>query len=154
MTSQFDAHFALAAVTQRVHAFLNDLVGEVRTLSDGRFIFREGSTQVIVQCRPWEDIENTVVDIKAPVVILVPKSAALYEFVAERSNAFPFARIWTEDMEEGMSSVFAGWNLMGNDVDAAELMSAARNVALAADRFDDEIKQQFGGLSADALSFE
>lgn len=152
MSSMTDDHPDVVELRRRVHQWLTELVGEVGTDASGQFVFEEGSTKILVRCARWEDINDTIVYVTAPVVLFVSPSAELYEYVALHSNDFPFARLWAEPNGDSLG-VFAGWNLVGNDLNATELMVAARTVALAADRFDDELQQRFGGIRGDSLSF-
>jgi hypothetical protein len=141
----------VAALRGKVHGYLSRLVGEVRTDAAGRFVFSEGSAQVVVSCEEWPEVDNTVVRLTAPVVLRVPPDPEVFRFVATHGNDFAFARLWVEEAESGELAVFAGWTLVGDDLDPAEMMAAARIVAVAADHLDDQLKERFGGVTGDAL---
>ena len=114
---------------------------------DGGCWVREGSALVSISVKDWPDASDTIVHVVAGVLVGAPATPDLLEFVARHSNDFPFARLWVEGGDaSGGCGVFAGWNLLGNDMNGDELAWAVKVVCSAADYFDDTLQNRFGGV--------
>jgi hypothetical protein len=123
--------------------------------NDGKCWVREGSAMANISVKEWPEADDTIVHIIASVLLGAPATPGLLEFVARHSNDFPFARLWAEGgNEEGGCAVFAGWNLLGSDMNGDELAWAVKNVCSAADHLDDSLQSAFGGVIGRQLTVE
>lgn len=133
-----------AAVKEKVRSILMDRLGSVEEDRDGDFTVRHGSARVFVRVAE-RDAETTLVRIWALVAMEVPLSPALFEFIARRTDTFFFGHLGMFEDESGGATVTFSHNLLGDYLDAPELMHALGGVASSADELDDEVVANFGG---------
>jgi hypothetical protein len=128
----------------RVQRILASKFNGVQLTEDG-FSIENGSTAAHIRVRPWietDDRQSTWVHVWAPVAREVRPSPQLYQWAATRDEVFGSVQVIDRD---GECMVVFDYSLLGDNLDPAELENAVAMVAIAADRIDDEVVQQFGG---------
>jgi hypothetical protein len=105
----------------------------------GRVYIRQGSAAVFIKVTSWLD-EHTSVELVCPVLRDVALRPALFEKLDQINKGLFFGKVYTHD-----GGVWLGHNLLGDRLDAEELLSAVGLMSRAADRIDDELKAEFGG---------
>lgn len=119
-----------------------------------RVDFVDASTSVRISVRDWmpdKDGEpQTVVVVESLVLQCVRPSPELYEWVAREGSSRWFGHIEVRDDEHVPGTVYLmmSHTLLGDYLDEKELETAMWGVLFAADSWDDELKQRFGGKRA------
>ncbi len=89
-------------------------------------------------------LPTTLVRIRAVLVADVPRSPALFQYVAtDARRNLGSINIVLDD--EGTCDLFFMYTLAGDDITSGELKHAAFIVATVANQLDDEVQQKFGG---------
>ena len=103
------------------------------------------SARVFVCARPWRE-RAALVSIFSVTNVAVPITEALTLFLASENLQTVFGH-FALHADEGAShgDVWFGHTLLGDFLDADELVTALSAVARAANKYDDLIKARFGG---------
>jgi hypothetical protein len=89
-------------------------------------------------------LPTTLVRIRAVLVADVPRSPALFQYVAtDARRNLGSINVVLDD--EGTCDLFFMYTLAGDDITSGELKHAAFIVATVANQLDDEVQQKFGG---------
>jgi hypothetical protein len=133
-------------VRERVQAFLTSQ-GPVQIDERNRYGLEIGSTKVFVEVIEHPNGEATLVKLLAPILFKVPITPEVYKYVALHADDWYFGSLglWPEESGD-VGMLVMGHTLLGDYLDKDELMSAVWAVAGTADKLDDELKAQFGGL--------
>jgi hypothetical protein len=112
--------------------------------------FADSSTAVLIHVKEWgKDAEGdarTVVLISSLILEGVKTSPELFEWVARNGGSRLFGHIEVYDDEEpGTVYLLMSHTLLGDYLDEKELESALMGVLFAADGWDEELQQRFGG---------
>lgn len=112
--------------------------------------FADSSTSVLIHVKDWgKDAEGnprTVVLISSLILEGVKASPELFEWVARNGGSRLFGHIEVyDDKEPGTVYLLMSHTLLGDYLDEKELESAIMGVLFAADGWDEELQQQFGG---------
>jgi hypothetical protein len=134
----------LLVLKDKVQRYLTDLVCAVEITADGRFTFHDGSTQVSVTCSMWAQ-DRTVASIMAPILLGVPATSELFEYIATNANRYLFGHLSALRDDDGTVGVLLTHELLGDFLDPDELKIAVGSVALTANDLGDEMKARFGG---------
>jgi hypothetical protein len=134
----------LLVFKDKVQRYLTNLVGTVEVTADGRFTFHDGSTQVFVTCSMWAQ-DKTVASIMAPILLGVPATPELFEYIATNASRYLFGHLSALRDDDGTIGVLLTHELLGDFLDPDELKIAVGSVALTANDLDDEMKARFGG---------
>lgn len=133
------------AVRARVQAILTEY-GPVQIDSDGDFSFAMGSTRVFIRALPHPNGEVTVLRLFAPILINVPRSPELYEFVVRKADHMIFGHLTLADGDtDDTGTLLVTHKLLGDYLDSDELMYAAIGVVGTADQVDEDLQARFGG---------
>jgi len=135
----------LAAVKDRVRQIILQRMGEVTEDSDGDFLRRSGSTTVFIRVKPWADYGQNLVELWAFVGRGITPTPELFRFVATRSDSFMMGHLGVMDNADGTVDIGMFHRLLGDDLDAEELMAALGGLSSSSDQLDDEITAIFGG---------
>lgn len=114
-------------------------------------MFKGASTSVQLRVQDWgkdsEGDPQTLVIISSLILTGVKPSPALYEWVARNGGSkwFGHIEVFDSDSEPGTVWLLAAHSLLGDYLDEKELETAMMGVQFAADDWDDELQQQFGG---------
>jgi hypothetical protein len=134
----------VSVVKEKVRRILIDRLGSVEEDRDGDFTIRNGSARIFIRVMERNE-EATLVRVWSLVALGVPKTPELFEHVALSSDGYYFGHLGLfETPEDGMTITFSH-NLLGDYLDAEELMYAVGGVASSADQLDDELVAKFGG---------
>lgn len=136
---------AVALTQQRVQRILSDLFGSVRVMKDGAMLIAHESAAVIIEVR--EFLEHTVVKASAPMLREVPFTDELCRWAAVEGQDrwFASARLYVNE-DRSMCEIAIEQDLLGDTIDPDELKIGVMSVLFAANAFDDELQQRFGGL--------
>lgn len=127
----------------KVQQYLTTL-GSITIDSDGDFSLRHESTRVFVRVLDFGD-GDTLVEVFAPVLIDVPLTPALFEYVATQ-NTYRFGKLSILKSDGSASGVLqVSHSLLGNTLDEEELVGPVAMLATLANNLDDELQPQFGG---------
>lgn len=132
-------------VYQRVRPWIEELFGESATADEQepRFRVRLGSSVTEVQVLPWKG-EQTIVMARALVVREVGFDPTLLQYLLRQNAVIRFGGFFIESDNE----VYFGHSIVGSTCDKPELEATIRSVSMTADRYDDEIRERWGGLRA------
>jgi hypothetical protein len=114
--------------------------------SDGEFMVDHGSTACRIHCVEGVN-DSTWIILQAPILIDVPLSNGLYQYVATTGNSgIGFGTMHVNPNEDAST----GWlwyshTLLGDFLDPEELNQGIMMVLARADRLDNELQPQFGG---------
>lgn len=144
----------MATVEQTMMKVQRLLTGPMglRVTLDGEFFrltFEGSSTPVSLRVRDWgkdkEGQPQTVVLVTSPILRNVKPSPAVFEWVARHGGSRWFGHVEVHDEEGGTLFLMMSHSLLGDYLDEAELSVALFGVLAAADSWDDELQQKFGG---------
>lgn len=113
--------------------------------------FTDDSTSVQVRVESWgndsEGDPETLVVITSMILRGVNPSLALYEWVARNGGSkwFGHVEVYDDGDEPGAVWLLCRHTLLGDYLDEKELQHAMHAVLFAANQWDDELQQQFGG---------
>lgn len=133
----------VSAVKEKVRRILIDRLGSAEEDRDGDFTIRNGSARIFIRVMERNE-EATMVRVWSLVAMGIPKSPELFEHVAMSTDGYFFGHLGLFEAEDGMTVTFSH-NLLGDYLDAEELMYAVGGVASSADQIDDELVANFGG---------
>ena len=136
---------ALENLRDKIERYLEECTLPHETRPDGRFAVQKGSTVVIISPALSKNLQ-TVVILTAPVALecrdLTPEVGL---FLAQENLKLTFGR-FALDMET--RSVVCQHVLLGDFLDAEELVTAVRQVVTTADEYDETIAALAGGRRA------
>ncbi len=145
-------------VRNKVLGYTKEIFSWAELDSDGDISFEFQSTKVwidvVKMSRPdgvkvkefiaEHRLPTTLVRIRAVLVADVPRSPALFQYVAtDARRNLGSINIVLDD--EGTCDLFFMYSLAGDDITAGELKHAVFIVATVANQLDDEVQQKFGG---------
>jgi type III secretion system-like peptide-binding chaperone len=139
-------------VIQQVYGILSMNKVEFRTDDAGKsFLVPYGSAGVFVDFRDWSD-GQTLLNVHAFVLDQVDVAAErrlkILEELNEVNKANYLGKVY---LDVDAKTIVLEHDLLGNDLDADELMGALRTVASMADDLDDRLREAIGtGRSAKA----
>ncbi|MEO8140118.1 MAG: hypothetical protein ABI742_10745 [Gemmatimonadota bacterium] len=112
--------------------------------------FEDVSTSVQIRVQDWgkgkEGDPRTLVLLSSLILKGVTPSPALFEWVARQGGSRWFGHVEVyEDSAPGTVYLLMSHTLLGDYLDEKELESAMWAVLSAADAWDDELQQKFGG---------
>lgn len=116
-----------------------------------RVSFTDHSTSVQLRVQSWgndsEGEPQTVVLITSMILRGVKPSLALYEWVARKGGSqwFGHVELYDDADEPGAVYLICAHTLLGDYLDVKELEHAMHSVLFLANKWDDELQQQFGG---------
>lgn len=130
-------------VKAKVQAILTEK-GPVSLDGDGDYSIPMGSTRVFVRVLAHPNNEATLVSVFAPVLSGVPLTPEFYEYVALNADSLYFGHLSLDTNDSG-GFLMVTHILLGDYLDADELLYAVFGVASAADELDDDLQARFGG---------
>ena len=125
-------------VEQTVKEFLG--VDELKVMEDGTIPIRAGSSAVNVRLLEGPAGGHPLLRVASPLLHGVSSSPELLAKLNEMNAAFSFARAFVLD-----DTVFIAMELFAEELTAAQISYACGLITFAADHWDDELKQSFGG---------
>jgi hypothetical protein len=134
---------ALLELKDKVQRILTAEFGRVEIDDRGDFTLRHESARLFIGC--WEGQRATFVQLTCPVLFDVPPSPGLFEHVAASGGSWIFGHLYTSRREDGLVNVYMRHSLLGDYLDAEELLHAAYGVLGTANDIDDDLAARFGG---------
>lgn len=130
---------------QRVGPWLAEIFPQEITASEElpSFSIALGSAVTEVEILPWKEKESLILA-RAKVVREVGFDPTLLQYLLRQNNTLRFGSFSIE----ADHTVVLQHALLGETCDREELEACIRTVASAADRYDDEIRERWGGLRA------
>jgi hypothetical protein len=129
----------------RVNRFLTEALGErYETYEDiPSFSVNVGSAIAHIIILPWDD-DKAVINTRAYVVEGANITPELLRFLLTSNDLVPFGGFGLDE-DDG---IFFEHNILGVNFDRDELLSSVTAVVRAADTYDDEIVEKYGGKRA------
>lgn len=121
----------------------------ITTDDDGDVILRHESAACSVSVSEWhpdDEGRNTLVQVSAPILWEVKRTAALYEWVATTGQSFIFGRTaCNTGADVALTNIAFEHNILGDNLDEPELLATVTALIATANNLDDELQQKFGG---------
>ena len=131
----------VVALREKIEKTLSGMVERYAIDEHGSYVLGLQSARVFV-VPTWLDNGATVIRVFAITNLDVPVTAELTSWLLQKNLEFVFGA-FALDVANG--AVWFNHNLLGDHTSAEELEATLAAVADTADRFDDEIKETFGG---------
>ena len=132
---------AIKTLRATIEKYLKESFGGYLKDPNDNYILQAGSTQVFIIPVDWVE-GQTLVRVMAVVNHGAPITAELTKFLAVENTKTVFGKFSLDP--EGQAIVFEH-TLLGDFLNRKELEVAVGSVAYISDKYDDEIKAQFGG---------
>jgi hypothetical protein len=108
----------------------------------------EGSTQVRIRCGDFAE-DKTVIAMDAPLLQNVKLKRGSKNKILERLNDLNissyFAKFCVGEDEDELGTIWIEYEILGDNLQPAELINALSVVGFTGDRVDDELRGEFGG---------
>lgn len=137
-------------VAYKVQGYLQALLGRVTLEGEGEFSVQHGSSRSFIRVwspRPDDPEARTFVRIMVPLLLDVPESPELNEYVAFHGDDYILGHLSLYKTPEGELRVFFTHSLLGDYLDQAELENALFAILKTADDLDNELQGRFGGVT-------
>lgn len=136
----------VAEVQSKVQRIVADAIGSVRVNAEGTFFLEFESAVGMIKVVDWGD-DDTIVKVGSLMLRDVELTPQVYEWVATEGQAawFAHARVFKDSDNPRRGSIAWEYDILGNFLDADELMHVVRSVVGGANRHDDELQKRFGG---------
>lgn len=131
----------VAKVREVVEAKLAEMLDAYLVDDHGNYVLGLQSARVFI-VPTWLENDATVVRVFAITNLDVPITAELTSYLLQKNLDFVFGG-FAVDIDNG--AIWFNHNLLGDFLEPQELEATLAAVAQTADRFDDEIKDRFGG---------
>lgn len=129
------------ALRAKVESYLREKGLSYEVRPDGNLWLRQGSTLVVINIADWG--ERTLVRLAAPVALNITQvTPELTRFLAEKNHQLLFGKFSLDTQGNG---VWYEHVLLGDYLDAEELVVAVAAIALTADELDEEVARLSGG---------
>jgi hypothetical protein len=142
----------LTRVTEQAHGILG-IAGIPFQMNEDRtsFLLTYGSARLIVVFRPYND--SVVVSIRAYVLDEVDSSGDRLLQIYERLNALNAERFFGKLYLEQPGTIMLEYDLLGDELDARELLHAVSTISGMADELDDSLSAELGtGTKAEDMA--
>lgn len=139
-------------VRAKVHEWASQLFRGVELLDSGTiFVPGFGSTALFIEVDDVFEGRHLRVLVDAPVLVDVPLTDDLFQYIGAKSNDFVFGAFTVRMDYDGAQQGILCFRqtLLGDAIDKIELEVATKVVALTADDLDDNLKRRFGGRRFD-----
>ncbi len=131
----------VAALRSKVETYLRQSNQSYKEGPDGAFLIASGSTFVAILPTQWG--ERTVVKLTAPVALDITKvTPQLTRFLAEKNNQLLFGKF---SLDTEQKAVWYEHVLLGDFLDAEELLIAVALIAHTADEHDEQVSKMARG---------
>lgn len=127
----------------KLESHLSENFGQFTVDGEGDFVVEYESARVYICPRTWSDNgDHTVVQLFSVTNVDVPVTRELTDFLSTENLSLLFGHFALNEKDR---SVWFGHTLLGDYLDAEEIVTALSAVARAANKYDDLIKDRFGG---------
>jgi hypothetical protein len=134
---------AVATLRQTLQDHLTEIFGSYQVDKDGDFVVQHPGISAITFVRPmdWMD-EQTIVRVFSITNVGMKVDEELSKFLATENAKLVFGAFF---LDEDKPAVGYGHTLLGDFLQRKELEVALTAVVATAEKYDDEIKERFGG---------
>jgi len=132
---------ALATLKLAISQYLQESFGGFLKDQNDNFILQAGSARIMIIPMDWAE-GQTLVKIVALINVDGGPADALAKFLVAENMKLIFGKF---SVEPNQRMVFYEHSLLGDFLNRKELEIAVKAIASTADKYDDEIKTQFGG---------
>lgn len=136
----------LTAVRLRARQYLEDRFGAVRVNEDGDVSLRHESVRIFVKANTRDAIDWTWLALEVPLLFDIPEAAAVFEYVALHADDYVFGHLNAHRTDTGLV-LFLSHALLGDHLDAPELIKAVAFMLANADKVVGDLRSQFGGTA-------
>lgn len=139
----------LNSTAEKVVTFLKQAYPDYVSFDDYTFTIKRGSTQVMVQVRPYTN-DDSIVEFVSNVVYQTNVTPNLMYYLLRKNAELHFGGfgLLFDD------TVIFSYSIAGKNLDENEFNTALNSVAIIADYYDDEIVEKFGGKRAQEVTAE
>ncbi|MCE1248849.1 MAG: YbjN domain-containing protein [Firmicutes bacterium] len=137
-----DALAILNILRDKIAGYLTEGLGNFEQDSEGDFLIEYETARIMVCPRTWSE-GKTIVKVFSITNLDVPESPALFEFIAKENFRLLIGHF---SYDEDNLAVWLEHVLLGEEINKESLMTVITTIAILADRFDNVIKQKFGGI--------
>lgn len=136
---------AMQGLRSRIKSFLDQANITYRINADNNYLIKQGSTVVMIQPLQWQN-NRTLVKVFAPVALNITRATPdLAFFLAEENRNLWFGKF---SLDIPARAVWFEHVLLGDFLDADELLIVVRTIARDADAYDERIARESGGQRA------
>jgi hypothetical protein len=132
---------ALTTLKSTIEKYLKESFGTYLKDQNDNYVLHAGSARVFIIPLNWVE-GQTLIKIVAPVNWDAQPSDELARFLAVENMKLIFGKF---SLDPNRRMVFFEHTLLGDFLNRKELEVAVKAIAVTADKYDDEIKAQFGG---------
>jgi len=133
-------------VRTKVQRILTDNFGKVEIDRDNDFVARKDSAVTFIRVREGFGDDGTIIDVKCPLLMEVPLTKELFQWVATEGQMYKLGGVWVNPDDNGKTGwVYFKYAIIGEDLDESELMTAVGVVLVTSDQLDNELQEKFGG---------
>jgi len=133
---------ALDKLREKITLYLKEGLVEYIEGKDGDFSIFYEAVRVIICPREWTD-GRTIVRIFSIINLDVPESGELFKFLSTENHKLLLGHF---SYDEDNLAVWFCHVLLGNEMSMQEFITTISAIAVMADKYDDLIKQRFGGI--------
>lgn len=134
----------IRAMRAQVRAVLQERFSGAQLDEDGDWWVPFGSARLYIHVEDFGS-RHTVVRLTTSVLAGVKLTADLYKWAATEGQRQFFGSVMVHTFADGTHSLLCGHSLLGDLLDADELVNAVEEVGAMADQLDDELQPRFGG---------
>jgi hypothetical protein len=141
-----DVSANLSFLRSQIAAYLDKAKLDYQVGADGHYALREGTAAILIYPLVWRTY--TLVQLCSPVaqdIDLARLDAEFAFFLAEQNSRLMFGKF---SLDKAQRTIWFEHVLLGDFLDAEELLVALEMVALTADQYDEHIAARSGGKRA------
>ncbi|WP_304118499.1 hypothetical protein [Mycolicibacterium bacteremicum] len=139
----------LADVRHRAHQFLAERFGAVRVNDEGDVSLRHQSVRLFVKANTRDPIDWTWLALEVPLLFDIPDAPMVLEYVALHADDYVFGHLTAQRTDTGLM-ILLSHSLLGDHLDAPELVKAAGFMLANAEKVVGELHSRFGGTRFNA----
>lgn len=134
---------AIDDVRSKVQRILTNNYSRVEIKRDGDFVVRYESAVTFVDVGEGFG-DGVIVGLTCPLVVEVPLTPALFEYVATSSFRMGALNVNRNEGDK-IGAIFLTYSIVGDDLDESELTTAVNVMAVTGNTLDNELQEKFGG---------
>ena len=132
---------AIQTLRMTVEKYLSESFGNYLRDQKNNYIIQAGSAQIIIVPSDWIN-NQTILKILAVINIGAKVTPDLTRYLATENLKILFGKL---ALDEKTPAIYLEHNLLGDFLNRKELEVAVLGVGVTADKYDNEIKDKFGG---------
>ena len=146
-------------VANKVERYLKEIFPSAQKTAEGKFSVAFESTRIWIyiddgnvpkseRTKAWHlkhDIPNVLVKVWATILVEVPRSPALFKWVATEGQNWMLGGTRVVLGNDGECDLLFGYHMSGETLDPGEFKNGVMAVATTANHLDDIAQEKFGG---------